>query len=134
MLALMNCLFLAEIYFGVRFRINELANGLLQTEDFYDELHGSIQEILIISIGIIALVLVMWILFIRQVVQGATRVAASLVIVVLALFSIETVSLHVVDAVFYRTIGSVMMIGWAWACAATGICLAALLQSRVRKP
>lgn len=32
----------------------------------------------------------------------------------LALFSVETISLHVVDAFFYQTIAGLLLIGWMW--------------------
>ena len=123
-----------EIYFGLRFRIIELATKLLKTKGLYAQLHGSIQEITVISIVTIALVFVTLFLFWRQVfwrqvAGGAARVAASITIAVLALFAIETVSLHAVDAVFYRPIGPVLMLGWVWAIAAAGICLAAAQRS-----
>ena len=124
-LALMNCLFLIEIYFGLRFRINELAVTLLKTKDLYAKLHGSTQEIMIISIAAIALVAVTLFLFWRQSAAGATRLAASITIAVSALFAIEIVSLHAVNTVFYRPIGPVLMLGWVWAIAAAGICAAA---------
>lgn len=129
-LALMNCLFLMEIYFGLRFRIIELATKLLKTKGLYAQLHGSIQGIIIISIATIALVFVTLFLFWRRGAGGAARVAASIAIAVLALFAIETVSLHAVDAIFYRPIGPVLMLGWVWAIAAAGICAAALQRSQ----
>jgi hypothetical protein len=124
-LALMNGLFFIEIYIGLRYRITELAIKLLKLESLYAQLHGSIQEIIIISIAIIALFFVMLFLFWRPVAGGAARIAASITIAVLALFVIETVSLHALDAVFYRPIGPVLMLGWVWAIAAAGICLVA---------
>jgi hypothetical protein len=41
------------------------------------------------------------------------------------LFAIETVSLHALDAAYYRPIGAVLLIGWLWSIACAGICLAA---------
>jgi hypothetical protein len=62
----------------------------------------------------------------RQGAGGAARLAASITIAVSALFAIEMVSLHAVDAVFYRPIGPVLMLGWVWVIAAAGICAAAI--------
>ncbi len=112
-----------EIYFGLRFSITEFVRTLLKTEDLYGELHGSIQGIIVISIlalGFLSLFL-LW----RRVAGGAARVAASITIAVLFLFAIETVSLHSIDGIFYQPIGPVLMLGWVWAIAAAGICLAA---------
>ncbi len=52
---------------------------------------------------------------------GAGRIAASLTIIVLALFAIETVSLHAVDAMYYQPIAPILSIGWMWAIAAQEI-------------
>jgi hypothetical protein len=124
LLALMNCLFLIEIYFGLRFRIAELAVMLLKTRGVYAKLHGLTQEIMIVAIAAIALVFVTLFLFWRQGAGGAARLAASITIAVSALFAIEMVSLHAVDAVFYRPIGPVLMLGWVWVIATAGICAA----------
>jgi hypothetical protein len=131
-LALMNCLFLMEIYFGLRYPITQLARTLLETDGLYAQLHGSIQEIIVISI--IALGCLSLFLLWRQVAGGAARIAASITVAVLFLFAIETVSLHSVDAVFYRPIGPVLMLGWVWGIAAAGICLAATQSSHSKVP
>jgi hypothetical protein len=129
-LALINFLFDIEIYFGSRYRITELAKTLLKTEDLYAELHGSVQEVIIIAVAAIAFIIVTLFLFWRPIAGSAARVATSITIAVLALFVIETISLHELDAIFYRPIGPLLMLGWVWGIAATGICLAALKQSR----
>jgi hypothetical protein len=125
-LALMNGFFLIEVYFGLRYHITELARLLLKTQDEYAQWHGWNQEIIIITIAAVTLIFVMLLLLWRQVAGGAARAAASITLAVVALFAIETVSLHPLDAVFYRPVGPVLTIGWAWAVAAAGICLAAI--------
>jgi hypothetical protein len=57
--------------------------------------------------------------------------AVGITIAVSLLFAIETVSLHAVDAVLYRPIASVMIIGWTWAIAGCGVVLAASFRSAV---
>src|ERR1017187_3796878 len=125
LLALMNCLFLIEIFSGLRFHIHDLVKAILKAEGLYAQMHGWIQEIIDILVAIIALIFVTLFLFWRQVAGGAARVAVSMTIVVVALFAIETVSLHELRPVFYQPIGPMLMIGWLWAIAAAGICLAA---------
>ncbi len=100
-LALINCLFLMEIYFGLRFSITELVRTLLKTEDLYGELHGSIPGIIVISI--LALVFLSLFLLWRRVRGGAARVAASITIAILFLFAIETVSLHSINRILLST-------------------------------
>ena len=128
-LALINCLFVIEIYFGSRYRINALTRTLLKTAGLYSQMHGVFQKTIIIVIVAMALIFVALFLFWRPVSSGAARVAASITIAVLALFVIETVSLHAIDLIFYRPIGPLLMHGWVWAIAAAGICLAALQRS-----
>jgi hypothetical protein len=125
-LAFMNCLFLIEIFFGFRFRIAEFARAVLKTDRLYTQLHGRNQETLIITIITVALVVAILLLFWRGIGGGAARIAASLTLAVLVLFAVETVSLHPIDAVYYQPIGPILAIGWAWAAAASGICLAAI--------
>jgi hypothetical protein len=125
LLALMNCLFLIEIFSGLRFHIHDLVKAILKAEGLYAQMHGEIQEIIDILVAIIALIFVTLFLFSRQVAGGAAWVAVSITIVVVALFAIETVSLRALRAVLYQPIGPVLMIGWLWAITAAGVCLAA---------
>jgi small-conductance mechanosensitive channel len=125
LLAFINCLLLIETISGLRYQIHNLVKEKLESEGLYTQMHGWIQELINISIAIIALIFVTLFLFRRQVGGGAARVAVSMTIVVVALFAIETVSLHELRPVIYQPIGPVLMIGWLWAIAAAGICLAA---------
>ncbi len=97
---------------------------MLKAQGLYASLHGGVQEIIDISIAILALLFVMVLLF-RRVVGRAARLAVSMTIVLVALFAIETVSLHELRAVMYQPVGPVLMIAWLWAIAAAGICWAA---------
>jgi hypothetical protein len=44
----------------------------------------------------------------------SARLAAIASLGVLALFGLETISLHQVDSVLYCPVGPVMLIGWLW--------------------
>ena len=123
LLALANCIFVVEIFIGLRHRIHDLADSLLMARGLYDERQEP-QEIITIWFGIIATFFVILPLFLRRVGEVDVRLAASITIALFALFAIETVSLHATDAVLYRSIGPVYTIGWIWAAAAVGICLA----------
>ena len=125
LLALINCLFLIETFSELRYDIYNHAKAMLAAEGLYAQIHGRGQEIIIILIAISALIFATLLLFWRQVAGGAARVAMSITIVVVALFAIETVSLHALRPVLYQPIGPVVMIGWLWAITAAGICLAA---------
>jgi hypothetical protein len=124
LLAFANFLFLTEVYFGLRLRITARAIEMLKPRGMYNLLHGSYQEMLDLVIATIAAILVILVLT-RCQVGRATRLALSLTVAVLALFALETVSLHAIDAIFYRPIGPVLTVGWLWAIAAAAICFAA---------
>lgn len=119
-LAIVNCLFLIEIFSGFQFRIHALVDPVVGYAQ-----RSSLQERFDISIVIIALIILALFLVRRNRTGVDARIAASITIVLLALFAIETVSLHAIDAIFYQQIGSVLLIGWLWAIAAAGISLAA---------
>jgi hypothetical protein len=123
-LAFVNCLFLIEIFVGLRHRTHDIANRILMAEGKYAQ-RGPVQEIIILSLAAIAVILAVLVLFRYQAAGRAARVAISITIAVLALFAIETVSLHAVDAVFYRSIGPLLLIGWIWALASAAIVFAA---------
>jgi hypothetical protein len=128
-LGLLNAVFFAEIYAGTRYHLLGLIVGLLKADGRYDQIHGSVQGAVVILVAGIGALFAARILFSRQVGRGATRLAAGITVVVAALFAIETMSLHSLDAIFYRPIGPVLALGWMWAATAIGIILAAIQRS-----
>ena len=124
-LGFINGLLVFEVFIGLRHRIHDYVNAILMAEGEYGQ-RREMQESIIIWLVIIALVCVTLFLFSRRLGGAAVRIAVGLTIGLVALFAIETVSLHALDAIYYRPIGSVLLIGWLWALAAAGICWAAL--------
>lgn len=131
-LTFVNALFLIEIIVGYRFRVLDWAIALLQERGEYQQLHGEDQAVAILALAVASVAMVVFLLLFR-IARPAARVGASLTIVVLALFAIEAISLHEIDAVFYLRIGPILLVGWLWAVASAGICLAALI-SRSKRP
>jgi hypothetical protein len=123
-LALMSCIFLIESLSGLRYQIADLARSIAIANDLYAQRKGILEGI-DISLAAIALTFLALFLFRRHVASRGARAAASITVALFTLFAIETVSLHALDAVFYQPIGPVLLIGWLWAIAAVGICLAA---------
>jgi hypothetical protein len=123
-LGFMNGMLFVEVLAGSRHRIHDYVNALLKAEVEYGQ-RREMQKPIIILLATTALICVMAFLLSRRPDGAAVRIAASLVIALLALFSIETVSLHALDAVYYRPMGPVLLIGWMWAFASIGICWAA---------
>jgi hypothetical protein len=125
-LSFVQALFLLEVLVGFRFRVLEFARTALKQEGLYDRLHGRVQGMVVAAIATGALLLVTIFLFSRSMPGGAARLAASMTVVISALFAIEMISLHELDAVLYRPIGPLLMIGWVWIAGATVICFAML--------
>jgi len=119
-----------EIFIGLRHRLHDLAVAALLAHSEYGE-RSSIQEIIISSFAVVAIGLAAVIFFCHKDVVGSAKVVTGITIAVSLLFAIETVSLHAVDAVFYHPVGSVMIIGWIWAVAASGVVLAALSKTKL---
>ncbi len=130
LLAVVHFLFFIEIFAGFRHRIHDFADGILMARGLYDERRAP-QELIVMSVGAIAFVFVLLPLLLRRF-SLAARLAASVTIAVSGLFAIELVSLHAIDAIFYRWIGPVYLIGWMWAAAAIAICLIASQAARRR--
>jgi hypothetical protein len=131
-LTFVNALFLIEIIVGFRFRVLDWARALLQERGEYLQLHGKDQAVAILALAAVAVTMLLFLLLFR-IARPAARVGATLTIALLALFGIETISLHKIDAIFYLRIGPVLLVGWLWAVASAGICLAALI-SRTKRP
>jgi hypothetical protein len=125
LLAFINSLFALETVIGLRHRVHNIAVSILIAQGHYAD-RQPLQEMMVISLATLALLLATLFLISQQVTGSATRVAASVTIALLALFAIETVSLHSLDVVFYQQIGSVATIGWLWAIAAAGIILSSI--------
>jgi hypothetical protein len=129
-LTVINSLFLVEILTGIRHRLHNFAVTTFFREGKYAQ-RGPIQEIVILSLVVIAIILAVILFFSwRKTAGGPAKIVMSITFLVLLLFAIETVSLHAVDAVFYQTIGSVMMIGWFWLFAGCGVVFATSLRKR----
>ena len=122
-LALMNCLFLIEIFSGLRFHIHDLVDTILVANGWYAQ-RSWVQTSLDISVVTIVFVFMTHFIFRRLPAGRGARAAASITLVILAQFAMETVSLHALDAIFYQLIGPVLLIGWLWAITSAGICLA----------
>ena len=64
------------------------------------------------------------------IVRARARTAAAATLAVAAVFAIETISLHQIDAFLYAHIGPVLVIGWLWASTALVVAIAAAQSIR----
>jgi hypothetical protein len=124
MLAFINLLFVIEVYIGLRHEIAALAKSWLVANGLYANMHGGIQAFTIALVATSALIFAALMLASRSVASGGARLAAGITVAAFALFTIEIISLHALDALFYRPLGPVAVIGWMWLIAAVGISLA----------
>jgi hypothetical protein len=129
-LSFVNAFLLLEVIVKFRFLVLEFARATLRQEGLYDELHGRIQAIVVVTIAAGALLVAILVLLWRPIPGGAARVAASMTVVILTSFVMEMISLHQLNAVLYRTVGPLLMIGWVWTGAAAVICFAAVTHWR----
>jgi hypothetical protein len=125
-LSFVNAFFLLEVIVKFRFLVLEFARATLRQEGLYDELHGRIQEIVVVTIATAALLLTILFLLWRPIPGGAARLATSMTVIIFTSFVMEMISLHELDAVLYQTLGPLLMIGWVWTGAAALICFAAV--------
>jgi hypothetical protein len=118
-LALINCLFLIEMLFGLRYRLHDFATSVLIADGKYGG-RGALQAVLIFSLMAVAFGLAIFVALRLRSSTAGERIAASIGIAVLALFAVEAISLHALDALFYRPLAAVLLIGWIWAAACAG--------------
>ena len=114
----------AEVLVGLRLRVHDLADFLLQGNGWYGARQSAQIPLLVISVLLsIAWAVVVVIRWRRNVDVCIAVLATSAVV---ALFVIELISLHGVDAIMYVTIGPVLLIGVAWAAGALVVAASAL--------
>jgi hypothetical protein len=135
LLAVLNSLFLVDICLGFRYRFHDFIVAIMIEEQRYSQ-RNSAQAIIILFSSLIVLTLAGTIFVQLRPIRCSAIVAMSLTTGVALLFTLETISLHAVDAVLYRPIASVLIVGWIWATASLGVVLAATFRvaASYRKP
>jgi hypothetical protein len=129
-LALINGLFLIEVFFGFRHRIHDMANSILIAQGTYGD-RASLQRVLALVVALLAFALASFVVWSRFT-NVDFKLAASTSIATLALFTIEAVSLHSLDAVLYQPIGPALLVGWIWIVACTLTVSASFLDKNHR--
>jgi hypothetical protein len=125
-LATTNAAFFVEILFGIRHHLREMAVSLLLSVGLYAS-RTDLQYGLIIASAAIPIFIVLLLLVFRRLRKLRLIIATFASFSVLTLFAIEAISLHRIDEIFYREIGSVLLIGWLWCVACLATVLSALL-------
>ncbi len=118
----------AEVWFGLRHRLHDLADVLLRSRGMYASRVG-LQEALIAAalllVGVGLATSARWW-------RRDARVALAMLGTGLAftLFVIETISLHAIDVLMYEPLGPVMLVALAWSAGAALVAAAAWQVAR----
>ena len=117
-----------EIWLGARHELHHQISTWLQAQGSYDQRWGV--QVYLIAV-LISLLLLALLYFINRARGAPLEKAACVgVLALLTLFMIETVSLHGVDALLYRPVGAILVIGYLWAFGAASVAVLAFFSRR----
>lgn len=127
-LALLHAVFLVEVLAGFRHVVHvmvmrAMGEAYRARTDYQLELFA----VLLVAAAIGAAVL----LRLRR--RGPARKAVLATAALCLLFGIETISLHAVDAILYRQVGGIAIVGWLWLLAGGAVALLAWRSRRASK-
>jgi hypothetical protein len=120
----LNGLFAVEVIAGLRHRIHDFAAHAATLEGAYaTRATGQTVIIAAVAAGLVACSGVILKSMAAQTwpVRAAGLIAAALV----GLFAVESISLHAIDAILWRSFHQVRIVGWLWAAGALAISLCA---------
>lgn len=120
--------FVAELVLGMRHVVHDFANGFLRDAGIYPS-RGAIQMLLLVVCALAATIasrVVRKRLQAPPDVTAHAQIAAWLTLALGALFMVEAVSLHAVDAWLYSTAGPVLLIAYLWATVAMAVVVLSL--------
>jgi hypothetical protein len=122
-------LMVLEICLGVRHELHHQISGWLQAQGSYDQRRGVQVYLIAVLISLLLLALV----YFTSRVKGAPpeKAAWAVVMALVALFLIETISLHGVDALLYHPVGPMLMIGYLWAFGAVSVAALAFFSRKL---
>lgn len=110
-LAIIYALVSIEILVRGRHLIDQAIGDWLRAEQLYPERRPP-QAAAILVLLMLALLAARFVL--RRAPTRRLKIATGATAAALTLFVVESVSLHAVDAIFYRPVGPIMLIGWLW--------------------
>jgi hypothetical protein len=128
-LSAMQAAFVGEVALGLRHRVHDLVDAVLQERGWYAS-RSTLQVVLIaialmLAAGSVA-ALKHWRRF-----EPRAMPAMVCSVAVLWSFVIEAISLHRVDAVMYFKVGPVMLVACGWAMASAVVTVAAIRSARL---
>jgi hypothetical protein len=127
LLAALQIVFVAEIVLGLRHEIHGGVDAFLQDRGWYSQRQPVQLGLLVAAVLLGGAGMVAVLRLSRSHRAAAPGMLASCVVV--ALFALEMISLHAIDAVLYRLIGPVMLIAVLWVACAAAV---AVCSARIR--
>lgn len=128
MLAALHGLMFLEVLFGLRHRIHAMGSRELMAGNIYAERNGL--QIALLAALLIGALAILWIAGRQK--RAAARIGILSSGALAAIFVVEAISLHAIDALLYRQTGPLMVIAFAWVGLCTITAIAALADRRVR--
>ena len=101
-----------DVAIGLRHQLQGVVRSLAMDQGLYD-IRRSYQPILIIGILLASVLIFYWMWRSQRRADPIFGVYVSFMLIT-ALFLVEIVSVHAVDAMLYRPVGSILMIGLLW--------------------
>ena len=118
-LAVIYALLTVEIIASTRHQLDRLIVAWLKAHHLYPERRPA-QAAAILLLLVLGLLAARYVL--RLAPAGRLKIATAATAAVVTLFVVESVSLHALDAILYRPVGPIMLIGWLWlACGLTTV-------------
>lgn len=116
----------AEVLAQIRYLILGVIVDTLKSLGVYEGRQTGQTVLIVVAVCVVAFLSLLILSRMRNLVFSA-RLALVAGIFVLALYLVETISLHAIDAILFKQIGPVLLIGWLWlACGWTSAVAAAV--------
>lgn len=136
-MAMVHALLFAEVLAELRHRAPRVVVDFVRQSGWYEDRRAF--QVVLLGLGMVGGVLLLRrALRTRPRAERPGRLAIAVTLLALAVFAVETVSLHAIDALFYTSLGPMLAIGWLWLLSGIAVALAALKtaqcpESRLRE-
>lgn len=102
----------AEVIMGNRHLLSETLSSFSADSWLYNNRRGIVAVIIISALALFAATTLYYIAKLRS--HPVNRISLMIACLTLALFILETASIHQIDAIFYKPMGPILLIGWLW--------------------
>ncbi len=126
-LAIVYSLMFVDVVVQLRHLIRVEITDTLKALGVYGD-RQSAQTALLIGLGVVAAYFSLRLLIRMRTMALSAQFAFVGTLLVIALYVLELISLHVIDAILYRQTGPILLIGWLWL-AGSGISAAAAVTA-----